>query len=251
MRRYEIERFYFQPISKELVEADQDGVFRESVRTYELLEGSDDELDKWWLRLEGLNRPNAVLAIDVNTVRTKKQLLQDLFTAAGIYEVGQGFKCDVIVTQDSLVEFIETCRKQRERVERLLDTSLRKDLDDKAARQLGMLLGHVGLSLQKFGTKKEGGSKIYLYRVDSNQLARIQAVAQRRKSESCAAEWNELQRQWFPDEVADIKGGTSDAADSAESVSDGDDLDAVQAELDAKAALYARAPELAPTEPDF
>jgi hypothetical protein len=246
MRRHEIERFYLQAISKELVELDQDGALRDSVKTFELLVGSDDDLDNWWLWAQSRPRPNAVLAIDVNETRNMRGLLERLFTVAGIYEKDRGFKCDVTVTRDVLTEFVTVCREQRERIERLLDTSLRKDLDTKATRQLGAFLGRVGLSLQKYATKKEGDAKIYLYRVNAGQLATVQAVAQRRKSMTAKAEWEELQRARFPEDAPETGASVED-----ESASDGDELDAIQAALDAKAELYARAPELAPTEPDF
>jgi hypothetical protein len=252
MRRYEIERFYLLPISRELIEEDEDGNLRDAVRTFELLVGSDDDLDNWWLRLESLARPNRVLAIDVNEARTKKRLLESLFMSAGVYAIGQGFKCDVIITKDSLTDFVETCREERERIERLLDTSLRQDLRTKPTSQLSTFLRHVGLSLQHHDAKKEGNSKVYRYHVDAGRLAKVDTVVQRRKSQSCMGEWNELQRRRFPGEAAETAATAQAAIPSEnESVLEEVDLDAIDAELDAKSELYARIPDLAPVEPDF
>lgn len=146
-----------------------------------------------------------------------------------------------------------------------MEISLRKDLAAKATRQLSEFLSLVGLSLQKSGTRKQDDSKIYLYRISADQLAKIQAEVQRRQDPAAKAEWDALQQQRFPDDPeteqlmesvrARRRGAVSRAVEAMHSEgSDSEpftDLDLVEAELDAKAERYGRNPDEAPAEPDF
>jgi hypothetical protein len=157
-------------------------------------------------------------------------------------------------------DFVAACRGEKIAIERLLEISLRRDIGSKANRQLGAFLKLVGLSLAKFGTRKEGDSKIYLYRVDANKLARIRAEVDRRKDPVAKAEWVALQEQRFPDDPdfdlatprqhSGIK-ETANELDVSSSDSEDDELDRIQRELDRKADLYRETPEEAPTEPEF
>jgi Origin of replication binding protein len=256
MRRHEIERFYLRPISKELIEADRDGAYRDEIRAYELLESTDDQLDNWWLRLQPDTQIHKVMQIDLNESRARRRVLIQLFTAAGIYMKGQGFDCEVIVTQDALGPFIDTCRRERSAIERLLDVSLRKDLATKATRQLNVFLSYIGLTLEKSGTRKQGESKVYLYRVSADRLSAIQAEVRRRQDPAAKAEWNTLQEQRFPDDLeaeAIMEQARERRRKAAAKATEemGYDLDRIEAELDAKAELSARTPEEAPAEPDF
>ena len=181
-RRYEIERFYLRPVSKELVEQDDDGAFRDQIRMFELLGSTDEELDNWWIHLQRETRVHRVMEVDVNEERERKRVLIKLFSTAGVYESGAGFNTITILSQDSLPDFIHACRSEKVAIERLLEISLRRDLGNKASRQLGVFLGLVGLSLEKAGTKREpDGSKTYFYKVDAGKLARVQGEVDRRK----------------------------------------------------------------------
>jgi Origin of replication binding protein len=265
MRRYEIERFYSRAISKELIEDDRDGAYREEIRLFELLECNENELDNWWLRLQSDTQVHQVMEIDINETKARKRLLIKLFESAGIYEHGRGFNCEIIITQDVLTDFVATCRKERAAIERLLDISLRKDLAAKTTRQLSVFLGLVGLAIQKSGTRKQGESKIYLYRISADSLAKILAEVQRRRDPTAKTEWGALQEQRFPDDpeterlMDSIRARRQRAVSRAVEEMDSEDsdpedfidLDLAEVELDAKAELYGRDPDEAPLEPDF
>jgi hypothetical protein len=181
-------------------------------------------------------------------------LLIQLFTAAGIYEQGQGLNCEFVVTRDVLTNFVATCRKERPAIERLLEISLRKDIAAKATRQLSEFLRLVGLSLQKSGPRKQGDSKIYLYKIAADQLAKIQADVQRRQDPAAKAEWDALQEQRFPDDpemeqlMESARARRQEAVSRAVEAMDSDDsdsedfidLDLAEAELDAKVEPYGR-----------
>jgi hypothetical protein len=200
MRRHEIERFYRKPISRELMEDDRDGAYREEIRTFSLLSTGDEQLDEWWMRLQKDTRPHLVTSIDRTEDKDRRNLLVNLFVAARLYDKDLGFKTDVIVTQATLADFVAVCRKERSGIERLLEISLRRDLSTKATLQLNGLLRLVGLSVKKCGHKKEGDTKIYQYRLAAESLERIQAEVQHRTDPASKIQWEELQQQRFPDD---------------------------------------------------
>jgi hypothetical protein len=193
------------------------------------------------------------MEVDVNEERERKRVLIKLFSAAGVYERGAGFNTITILSQDSLPDFIHACRSEKVAIERLLEISLRRDLGNKASRQLGVFLGLVGLSLEKAGTKREpDGSKKYFYKVDAGKLARVQGEVDRRKDPGAKVEWATLQERRFPDDAApDIEANRQLMGSGASPNDDeGDDLARAQRELDRKAERYSESLDDAPVEPN-
>jgi hypothetical protein len=180
LRRYEIESFYLQPISQELLGIDDDGRYRKAVRLYEALLDVEEPEGEW-----KKNR----LGADVLESAQRRELLRALFASTPIFTNATGFDTDAIVTGGDLSGFIATCESKRVTIERLLDLSLRNDLRNKPVAQLGVLLRLVGLALTGAGARKQGEEKIYLYCINSDALARIEGIVARRADQSVRKDW--------------------------------------------------------------
>lgn len=180
MRRYELEHFYFLPASEELIELDAKRKFRDAVKMFEALTSSEKDV-----RFEGFRedaRRNPQFAIDRDESIQRRRLLVDLFSAAGVFKEAEGFNCRCVVTQEALGAFAQVCRDKRVSIERLLDKTVRGDLEQKAAQQLGEMLRLVGLSLKKLKTVKKGDKKLYSYQVDNAKLVVVEGVVKHRRS---------------------------------------------------------------------
>lgn len=181
LRRYEIERFYLQPISDALIELDDDGRYRRAVRLFETLRGSAEADGE-----TGRNR----LRVDTQEASNRRDLLRAVFSSTPLYTDGSGFDVEIRISQADLEGFVEVCRARRLTIERSLETSLRSDLHRKPAQQRGALLKLIGLRLNSAGTQKDGQTKIYFYSIDRDALAQIEGVVSLRSSEDALARWN-------------------------------------------------------------
>jgi cyanate lyase len=196
LRRYEVESFYLQAVSQEVLDLDDDGRFRKAVRLYEALLDTEEPEGEW-----KRNR----LRADVLESAQRRELLRALFASAAIFTDANGFVTDAVVTQGDLPNFIAKCESKRVAIERLLDMSLRSDLRRKPVQQLGAFLKLVGLTLTGVGTRKQGKEKLYLYSINSDALARIESIAARRADESVREEWKRARSETEdgPDDFAE------------------------------------------------
>ena len=194
MRRYEIESFYYRDVSEALLELDDNGRFRDSVRMFEYLRTSDAELR------DRDSSSRKLLPSDRSNLLVKKQLLVRLLTTAGVLRGDGAFDAEVTVSAADLDEFIKRCCATKNRVELLFDTPIRSDIGRKPTQQLGALLQLVGLKLERAEIRKVGGRKTYRYKVSPVSLHLMASIVERRADSAVKTAWKESRLKVDPGE---------------------------------------------------
>lgn len=174
--RYELEEFYGQEASKELIELDDDGKYRSEVERYEGLQALhsqflvEDQLGEFW------RTSNWKEAFKDNT----KLLLDALFISAQIIKGGK-FNTEISFCRDDLEMFMALCRDRKQTIELEFEVRLRSDFTKKPVRALNDLLRLVGLQAIPAAIEKIDGNKVYFYRLDEKRLAAMANVVAARK----------------------------------------------------------------------
>ncbi|MBB1601768.1 plasmid replication protein, CyRepA1 family [Variovorax sp. UMC13] len=207
MRRYEIEAFYRCDATLDLLEADDEGRLRDSVRRLEMLMDSDDALrkkDRWDAHS---------LTSDQEQGLQKKQLLVEIFTTAGIMRDG-AFDPEVEIESSQLRAFSDTVLKQKAQVERYFSVSVRADVGKKPVRQLQDLLGWMGLILPKIRIEQTAKTKRYFYALDADRLRTVSDWAAVHSDPHRAEMWRALRDDSAsPPEEDSIPGNPADVSD--------------------------------------
>jgi hypothetical protein len=185
MRRYEIESFYGQDATEELVRLDDDGELRRAIANFERFNSSDKTLR---IHDRGQRGPGTHPTDRDNALLWKATMIE-LLGAAGLLDEQGRLRTDVLIRGDQLDEFIKTCRGKKRVLATVFNLVARQTLAEKPAGQLGVFLRLIGLKLEKAGTKTVGGVKVYRYRVSPTDLQAMQRYADHRASEA--------RQQWF------------------------------------------------------
>lgn len=188
MRRYELESFYRENVTPELLKMHDAGKFRECVRMYETLYLSADDLrNKEWFE-------DRKLADDRRIQSQQQKLFVSLFSAAGILGADRKFDASKEIQKPDLDGFSNECLRSKLEIERLLDIPVRKNVSTNPTQQLSALLKIIGLSLKKTSTKSAGGDKLYIYTLDAEKLALIQRTVDRRADKGLSDAWTSKRR---------------------------------------------------------
>lgn len=188
MDRTRIELFYRQPITADLIEADDRGRTRGRIRQYQNLQTHIEnesqnrssnvaELEK--LRSAGLD---ARFLIDQGKAT---ELIYRLLRITPIFDRDGRFLCDVVYGSRDLDRFMKFAKAQKAVIENQLGFEVRSDAEAGVA-QLRSVLKIIGLEQEKAGKTKAkavaGGQTVYLYRLSKSQLDAIQAIVKRRRT---------------------------------------------------------------------
>jgi hypothetical protein len=185
MRRFELEAFYGSELDQDMVMRDEGGKLRSSVREYQILYLSDDELRKRAQRDYDYQK----YVTDSDSSSQRKILYLALFKAAGIMTDGNQFDVRKVVEKANLDEFIKVCRNNKSKIESLLDIPIRAKLNDNATQQLGAFLRKLGLKLSAPTIQVVNKLKIYRYTLDLDALAQVQSVHEWRCDEEKRKSW--------------------------------------------------------------
>jgi Origin of replication binding protein len=173
--RTNLELFYREETSEELIELDDRRRFRRKVTLYEtafanpcLTNGIDDR-----------NRFDGRLNIIV-TEKNRADAVSHLIGLTPLLKDGR-FCPETIIDQSDLGKLVETMVSAKTSVENVLGIEVRSDVHMKPVQQLGALLGLVGLKLERVQTQKDQGRKIYRYRLEPDSLGRMKGIVERRK----------------------------------------------------------------------
>lgn len=186
MRRYEIESFYLEDVSEDLIKMDDDGYFRKCVRNYERFYGSDDDL----ARMDRIERKNKRNIPDRKQRLLWRKMLQDIYHSAGLLGADKRIRTDVVIEGDSLDRFVVHCCKHKVKIENIYDIPVRRDIGKKPAQQLGKFINLLGLSLVRQKTKKKGDTKVYCYSVPVLQVERLDAIKAKRDKPELSKRWH-------------------------------------------------------------
>ena len=175
MRRYELETFYHEPISKELVALDDDGRFRDAIRYVELIQSSTAELfmkDQY-----ESHKPKA----DRRYYQVQRNVLKELLSRARISVSNVGLHMSDEICADLLGDFVTVCIRRKRIVAKLFEIALRKDVARKPTQQLGSVLALFGVSLETTRVQKVGSKKVYWYTLDADSTKQVNRVLEQRR----------------------------------------------------------------------
>jgi hypothetical protein len=179
LERFRIERFYGEEISEELVTFDNEGRTREQVRLLELV--VSDGKDAAWTDL--FERHSQFLGFDRQQRLARRELLRELFTAAGLMRVDTGeFDPDARVSARTLSAFALVVREKVRQVDLFLGKPVRRDLEKNPVGQLTALLGMVGLELEEATVTQRGGKKMRAYRLRPKDFKRMSQILDARRA---------------------------------------------------------------------
>lgn len=174
MRRFEIEDFYGQAITSELVQRDNDGSFRPRVTRFARLRGLMGKYTTIW------NHWSNYLAtgmIGKAFGKTPDRVVLGVFCAAELVREG-GFDTERHICKDDLSTFVEFCRKQNLTLQRDLGILLKPDFEKYPIKALNTLLALVGLKVEMVQQRKIKGRKAYFYALSQSDLAVMEQIHQ-------------------------------------------------------------------------
>jgi len=195
MRRYEIESFYCEDATDELLNLDNNGVFRKAIKNYirYITDDSDlkrlDEMESGVIAtpdnlLRKYNIEHLLPTIDTykNQEHGKtthfidrtqnllwKKTLKRLLNAAGLSDAHQSIITRTTIDSNSLSKFSILWSSLKGDVKILFDLDVRSDYSKKPVQELNKLLNILGLKLEKTRTKKEKGVKVYYYQISRSK----------------------------------------------------------------------------------
>lgn len=179
-QRYEIEKFYRENISAELVSLDSKGSYRRKLALLEVyLSPSQDLIEKDWREAE-----LAIIVSDRKKRMLKQVMLKELLTRAGLADAATPIKEDVVVTSADLTKFAEFCSENSVRLQDLFGMSVRLDIRNKPMAQLGIVLNQIGLSMENCMKKKVNGETYYYYHIHPEELGSAMHYVRRRRERS-------------------------------------------------------------------
>lgn len=169
LERAKIERFYNQSLTPELIEQDNEGRLRGQVLEFEQLFQSTSTKDS--------DKPSGRRPKIHEDRKKRSLLLEELLSSAGIIDQDRKPIFEHHVTTDNLKDFIQTCRKKKLTIERVLEMEVRSDLDKKPVTQIQGFLRHVGLQLSKSDTIRSRDGKTYFYSLDPIQWSTMMEIS--------------------------------------------------------------------------
>ncbi len=177
MRRWEIESFYREEISYDLIGLDDNGRYREQVRTMQVYLTPLKQLTASSLN----EREAGNFVTDSKLEPTKKMMLYKLLSAAGLADEYTLIKTGVIVSKNTLTEFEKVCRAEDGKIQELFGVSVRAK---SANERLSKVLNLIGLKKELVIREKVKGVTTYKYTVDVGTLDLIRSVIDKRMSET-------------------------------------------------------------------
>ena len=182
IERYDIESFYYCDATPELLKEDDNWKLRRAIRMYQLLMESDTSLK------DKDRQQQSDFFHDKNNRYSKKCLLVDLLTSAGIFRDGN-FDLTTEITAATLQEFAVKSIKSKPRLEELFNIDVRSDVKRNSVQQLSKCLKVLGLSLKKPRIDQSGGTKQYFYRLNEKALNRVSDLSKRNSDPELGSQW--------------------------------------------------------------
>jgi len=185
LRRYELESFYLQDLTPELLALDDNGKLQSAIRLFENLSVNDQDLKRRdeHARLDFLpDEPQQL---------PKKQLLVKLLEASGLMEGGV-LRRDAQVDVSTLRNFIAIAVAEKAQIERLFGIDVRNNVMFDPVKQLKAFLKLIGLSLPAIKRDQSGKKSVTIYGFDQERLDLLQALADRRADAARRDAWDAL-----------------------------------------------------------
>lgn len=180
MRRQEIESFYREEISLDLIALDDDGRYRDQVRTMQIYLTPFRQLTA-----KSLDERNAGhFVTDTKHEPLKQLMLFKLLRAAGLADDHTPIKTDVVFSKLTLAAFAEACQTDAAKIQELFGLNVRtKDLHSKAVQKLSKVLELIGLKHAPAIREKVNGINTYKYELDVGTLDLVRRIIDKRMGE--------------------------------------------------------------------
>lgn len=198
MRRFEIESFYLQDVTLDLLEADDERRLRMAIGVYQTLMTSDEDLRRMDHYAEHSLVP------DKPQHGLKKRLLSGLLHEGHVMQDG-AFKPDVEVDASMLGEFAAHCFRNKVQIERLLDLNVRGDARRNPINQLKAVLKLTGQSLVIARRDQRGGTSRVFYRLARDRLELVERWVELRSDTRLREVWKRRRSGDEVEEEVDLK----------------------------------------------
>ena len=176
LERSEIERFYLNPISPELIKLDNEGKFRKQILKLESLVNNPTNIqDIMGSESDGEIQPN------FSKINKDIDLLTKVLITTKIFD-GAKFDTNIVVNLQSLKRFIKFCNSYKPKINSLLNIDVRTDIQTNPVQQLNLFLYLIGLKVTPSSTKRLGKGKVYEYKLNVKKLNTILQIVETRKS---------------------------------------------------------------------
>lgn len=176
MRRYEIEAFYLQDIDEELINLDNEGKLRNQIREYALLK--TDDLDIEYQEL--CEETQSVSYPDRKALSQKKKIYIDILSKSRLMDNDNNLILDATIQNTGMSDFVEYLKINKQTIERIFDTDIRKDVNTKPIQQLNVFLRRLGITLIRKAKKRPDGGKDYLYNINCERINIIEDIIAKR-----------------------------------------------------------------------
>jgi len=168
-QRYEIETFYGESITPELVDLDDRGKFRCRFANLQIMFGIEDAL----MKQDQREIQSGWSSLDWKKRVQKRRLLRSVLSAAGIYSTAARFDFGAEITAESLGTFASTVSAAVSELKALFGLRVRSDLESKPMLQLKAILQEVGLGVTPSRSTRSAGKKTYVYKLDSERWQQV------------------------------------------------------------------------------
>jgi len=182
--RTRLELFYRQPISRELIELDQDGKFRRAVSMYEMFSEIGDMPYTEFLATRSRERDKKLTKKYLKLFRdrrTQAVMIHTLLSTTPIFKNGV-FDESLVFTKDDLKKFVKASLKLKPLVETQFQITTQKDVHIKPPQHLNKILKLIGLHAGMVETKSKNQGKETTYRFGSDRKKRIDTIVERRQT---------------------------------------------------------------------
>lgn len=182
--RYWIENFYNEPISKELIEFDDDGKMRDKIRLLDLVTEPTIQFTNYQqIKNSYADLMNYMVKRVPMEVVKRVVFLRELFAGAGIYDLKTfQFKLDVMYSTETLHIFISILKKHNERYAQLFGKEVNEHINDRPSNQVNSVLRIIGLSHIQVKKNRGSSSGPSKYQIDSVRHNHIMAIIYDRRA---------------------------------------------------------------------
>ncbi|MHC2531792.1 plasmid replication protein, CyRepA1 family [Bradyrhizobium diazoefficiens] len=188
--RTQIERFYREHISADLVKADDRGSLRAKVSAFEAV--TEYAKTKEARTKMGI-KDEKTLGLGTRFLRDRRltgRLLDAVLSTSPVYKDGS-FDVFRRFSMHDLAMFTKKCGELKPTIETAFELEISRDTE-KAVKQLNAFLNLIGLRAIADGKSKKAGKTTYMYRLDSDSLGIVEKIVARRKD---VEGWTWISRQ--------------------------------------------------------
>lgn len=177
MQRYEVESFYGENASTDLLVLDNKGNYRRELSLLEMYLSPTSQL----VTKDFHDSELSAIVTDRKKRTLKQLMLRALLTQAGLADESTPLKLDAVITSDDLGRFAQFCEDNSARLQDLFGMSVRQDVRKKPMMQLGNVLSRIGLALEAVKAQKIDKRKVYSYSIGTKEWETASHYLERRK----------------------------------------------------------------------